>query len=154
MKIMSISKMKIIKLIFSILLVVMIALSNISCTYNESPIYSSTNSDTYYKTIQWHEWEMVVPSKAGHWYKRLYISNITQSVINSGIVLVYYKNYETNNWILLPYSTTLYNGLNQQFAEEIWFGYALGTLDIDYVYTNPLDMTPTTIEFKIVVVRL
>ena len=111
-----------------------ITLFCVSCTYNESPTYSTTYSDTYKLTIYRSDWQS--DGEAGHWFKRFTIQNITRDVIDNGLVLVYYKN-SLNNWIQLPYSTTLYNGYGVQFAEEIWFGYALGTLDIDYVYTNP-----------------
>jgi len=137
-----------------VLLIIVVSLFNISCTYNDSPTYSSTYSDTYYITIHWNEWEEVVKGKPGHWFKRLNVPNIDREIIDNGLVLVYFKNYEFNNWIQMPYSTTMYNSFNQQFSEEIWFGYALRTLDIDYVYTNPMDMTPRDLELKIVVVRL
>jgi hypothetical protein len=138
--------------IILLIAIIAIALSNISCTYNESPTRSTEWSDNYSRIIYKSEWGNVAP---GHWFIRLNIPNITYNVLNYGAVLVYYKNIQTNNWIQLPYSTTLYNVLNQQFSEEIWFGYAFGTLDIDYVYTNPLDMTPPDLlELKIILVRL
>jgi hypothetical protein len=132
--------------------VAMLTLTN--CTYNEAP-YESSGSNLYtyteFKTIYRSEWTQV---EAGHWYKRLSLSYINKSVIDYGAVFVYYRNAD-NNWVMLPYSTTLYNTNGLQFSEEIWSGYALGTLDIDYVYTDPLDMTPpTTLELKIVVMRL
>jgi len=124
---------------------------NVSCTYNESPTYSTTYSDTYQLTIYRNQWDT---EEAGHWFKRFNIPNITKDVIDNGLVLVYYKN-SLNNWVQLPYSTTLYNAYGTQFAEEMWFGYALRTLDIDYVYTNPLDMSPPQVlELKVILLRL
>jgi hypothetical protein len=135
----------------SLLFAIVIALSNASCTYNDSG-HTTIHSDTYIKIINYDEWRFV---ENGHWYIRIQMPNISKSVIDNGAVLVYFKDYTTNNWILLPYSTTFYNEYNQQFSEEIWFGYALGTLDIDYVYTNPNNMTPRQfLELKIVVIKL
>ena len=132
--------------------VIIFMLLNVGCTYNESPLYTSTYSETYNRTIFRHQWTSA--GEQGHWYVRLNVPNIDRAVIDNGVVIVYYKNYITNNWIQIPYSTTLYNQYDQQFSEEIWFGYALGTLDIDYVYTNPLDMTPPeTFELKIILLR-
>ena len=120
------------------------------CTYNESPVYSTTYSDTYSITIYRHQWDF---EEIGHWFIRYNIPNLTPSVIDNGAVLVYYKN-SVNNWVLLPYSKQ-YNQYGYQFIEEIWFGYAVGTLDIDYRYTNPFDMTPPQVlELKIILVRL
>ncbi|MCL2039581.1 MAG: hypothetical protein FWG85_04030 [Bacteroidetes bacterium] len=124
----------------------------VGCTYNESPTYSTTYSDTYRLSIWRNDWQS--DGEAGHWFKRFSIPNITKDIVDNGLVLVYYKN-SLNNWIQLPYSTTLYNNYGIQFAEEMWFGYAIGTLDIDYVYTNPADMTPPQLlEIKVILLRL
>ena len=121
------------------------------CTYNESPVYSTDLSETYDITIRSHQWDLVEP---GYWVRRLYMPNLTKSVIDYGAVIVYYKN-SVNNWVMTPYQSVLYNVLGQQFAEEIWFGYSLQTLDIEYVYTNPLDMTPPDrLELKVVFLKL
>ena len=130
-----------------------VSLFSASCTYNESPVYSTEDSDTYNCVIYKYEW---TPLEDGHWTKRLNIPNINRSIMDNGLVLVYYKyHYDGGwNWVQIPYSTTLYvNGY--QYAEEIWAGYSLGAVDIDYVYTNPLDMTPPNmLELKIIIVKL
>ncbi|MDR0927050.1 MAG: hypothetical protein LBO69_04710 [Ignavibacteria bacterium] len=138
----------------SIALVAIFALLTItSCDSDNNSVNNPVQySNTYFYTIYKNEWSFV---ENGHWYRRLNIPAITRNVIDYGVVLVYLKDEATNNWVLLPYSTTLYNAMNQIFTEEIWAGYALGTLDIDYVYTNSLDMTPRNfMEIKVVVMRL
>ena len=142
--------MKNVKITF-IALVLFNSLFSISCTYNESPVYSSAYTETYFRTILISEWQKV---EDGHWFVRLNIPNIKLPVVNNGTVLVYFKD-NNKNWVALPYSTIFYNlQYNQQFTEEIWAGYALGTLDIDYVYTNPSDMTPRNLELKILLLKL
>jgi len=143
---------KITKLVL-LILILFVSLLNLTCTYNESPVYSTTYSDTYNHTIRWNEWEKIVD---GHFFKRLYIKNITSTVIDNGVIFVYYRYNPNDNWIPLPYSTTYYKG-NQQFAEEIWYEYGstLGTLDINYIYTEPYNMIPPDFLYlKIILVRL
>ena len=148
------SKLVLLSLISAVLLL------NISCTYNDNPVYSTNNTDVYNRTIRWNEWELVRNDwdqiVDGHFFKRLYISNITGAVIDNGAVLVYYRYNPSNNWIPLPYSTTYYKG-NQPFAEEIWYEYGrtLGALDINYIYTEPYNMIPPDFLYlKIILVRL
>jgi hypothetical protein len=145
------NSLKIVKLLL-LAFMLFVLLFNAGCSYNESPNSPDYYSNSYFYVINKNDWEST--SEAGHWFKRIDVSGITKSVIDYGTVFVYYRN-SLNNWVLLPYSTTLYNSNGQQFAEEIWAGYALGTLDIDYVYTNPLDMTPPSeLTLKIVILFL
>ena len=143
--------MRIAKITF-IASVLFISLFGAGCTTNyNDPIIQTIHSDTYYRTVHRHQWEPA--ERLGQWFIRLNVPNITRTVIDNGAVLVYFKN-SLNNWVALPYSTTVYT-LGQQFTEEIWAGYALGTVDIDYIYTNPADMTPPpTLELRILVIRL
>lgn len=121
-----------------------------SCDSDAPLEYTDVYSQTYFKTIQVSEWQIV---EYGHWYKRINISTITTEICDYGMVLVYYKN-SYNNWVPLPYSTTMYNANGELYTEEIWCGYALGTVDIDYVYNNPLDVSPRNLDIKIVVLKL
>ena len=135
---------------WTLLASLLFVISFTGCTYNESPVYSTTHSDTYYITIYRNQWET---EELGHWFVRYNIPNLTPAVVDNGVVLVHYRN-SVNNWVLLPYSKW-YNQYGLQFVEEIWFGYAVGTLDIDYRYTNPLDISPPPVlELKVILVRL
>ena len=123
-----------------------------SCSYHEAPHnpVGSVQSTVRHFTI-WHfDWEMV---EWGHWFCRLNVPDITMGVLNHGAVLVYYRD-EHNNWVLLPYSTTLTNQFGQVFQQEIWAGFAFGTIDIDFVRTNPLNLTPISpLNIRVVILR-
>ena len=121
-----------------------------SCTYNENCVCpTSPKIYSYYYTIHKNDWQS---AERFHWFKRLDVPEITIPVIEKGSVLVYYKT-SINTWVLLPYSTTLSNSDGIIYNEEIWSGFALGTVDIDYVYTNPQDPTPPNkLELKVVVI--
>lgn len=106
-------------------------------------------SESFYFNINKNDW---IKTEDYHWYLRINVPSITISTIDNGAVLVYYKN-NVNTWVLLPYTTTFVNQRNELYNEEIWFGYALGTIDIDYVYTNSLDPTPTDLNLKVVVIN-
>ena len=73
--------------------------------------------------------------------KEFEVSNLTDKDTNFNIYLDNIVNSYDKDLVY-----ELYN-------EEIWFGYALGTIDIDYVYTNSLDPTPTDLNLKVVVIN-
>ena len=147
------SKFILLKFILSILILFGFW-GTLSCTYNEPSAGSDSEynyNSSYSLTINSYNW--LLTGEVGHWYCRFSIPEITQLVINSGAVLVYYWN--SNDYLVaLPYSTTLYNYWGEQFAEEIWAEISLRTLDIHYVYTDPRNMTPRyPLDIKVVVLR-
>ena len=128
-----------------------VMLSFISCTYHESnPNNSEVYSNSYSYTIYVNDW-IPVEFDPGHWYYSINIPAITSYIVNNGAVLVYYRNND-NNWVLLPYSTTFYNQYNEPYTEEIWSGFSRGRLDIDYVYTNKLDLNPRRLDIKVLII--
>jgi len=138
------------KLIILLLFISVFQLTNSSCSDSCTCPNPGVHSESFYYTIYKNQWELAEPY---HWFNRLIVPEITVPAINKGSVLVYFKN-SINTWVLLPYSTTLVNNIGQTYTEEIWSGFALGTVDIDYVYTNSLDPTPPDkLELKIVVMR-
>jgi len=122
-----------------------------SCTYYESPNNPSTAQATVRHFTIWNfDWQ---PVEWGHWFCRINMPEITMGVLNFGTVLVHFRDHN-NNWVLLPYSTTLQNQFGQTFTEEIWSGFALGTIDIDCVRTNPFNLTPISpLEIRVTVMR-
>ncbi len=140
---------------FILYLFIILSLSlifNGCCDCNDNTINPTQKiiSESFYYTINQQQW---IEVEKYHWYTRISVPSITISTIDNGAVLVYYKN-NVNTWVLLPYTTTLVNKNNDVYNEEIWSGFALGTVDIDYVYTNPLDPTPVNkLQLKIVVLN-
>jgi hypothetical protein len=136
-------------IVFALALAFVIGISG--CTYYESPEDPTYYTNTYFYTIYQNDWSLDSDDPYGHWFYRMNVNAITKDIIDMGFVLVYYRN-DYNNWVQLPFSTTLYNKDGVLFTEEMWFGYALGTLDLDYVYTNPLELTPRNyLDIKVVV---
>ena len=138
------------KKLFFLVYVLVFAISFQGC-YVEGGSEHYVELETYseYFTIYKNSW--IPTSEVGHWYYSINMSSITSAVVDRGAVFVYYRNND-NNWVLLPYSTTFYyNGI--QYSEEIWSGFARGRVDIDYVYTHPMDISPRDLYLKIVVFR-
>jgi hypothetical protein len=130
---------------------VSILLTNCGDNYNYDPNSSSTIIDTKYYTIYRNEWTPA--DDFGHYFIQLRNREIDINALENGAVLVYYQT-EIDTWVLLPYSTTFWNKDGDLFTEEIWFGAALGTIDIDYVYNDLLDPTPRPeLEIKVVVIK-
>jgi hypothetical protein len=132
-------------------LILIIATAVSSCVDNDN--INASGSGAYYMstefiTITQNDWIKATDNLGnwdnGHWYCRIDVPAITQDVISSGAVLVYYED-NNGNWVLLPYATTLYNSKENLFTEEIWSGYSLGIVDIDFVRTNELNLTPVDI---------
>lgn len=138
------------KILILLLYVVAIQFASTSCSDDCACPNYGVQSESFYYTIYKNQWELDEPY---HWFRRLVVPEVTIPAIDRGAVLVYFKN-GLNTWVLLPYSTTLTNSIGQVYNEEIWSGFALGTIDIDYVYTNSLDPTPPDkLELKVVVMR-
>ena len=144
--------------ILLLLPITIFVLSVNSCTSNDCTMkhIDAVQTTVRHFTIYHNDWALAIYDGVwdyGHWYCRLNIPAITIDVLNYGAVLVYYRD-NLNNWVLLPYSTTWYNANGQLFTEEIWSGFALGTLDIDCVRTNPLNLTPISpLNIKVVIMR-
>jgi hypothetical protein len=125
-----------IAILFSFLI---FGLSMNSCTYNEATdSFGSTQSIVRYYTIGYYDW---IQEGYGYWSCWLNVPEITTNVMNRGAVFVYFRD-NNNNWILLPYQTTLENQFGQIFQEEIWAGFGLGIINVECVRTNPVNLTP------------
>ncbi len=121
-----------------------------SCEVDNCTCPTNNRMYSYFYKIYKNDWTDVEPF---HWYSRINVPRITMATIDEGAVMVYYKN-SVNTWVSLPYSTTLVNEAGTIYNEEVWSGFALGTVDIDYVYSNPLDATPPDIfEIKVVIIN-
>ncbi len=133
-----------------IIIISMIALACFGCA-DECYCPPSVYTQNFYETLFPDNWLIDEHDLEGHWFCELKFPEINNDVLASGAVLVYYLD-EYKNWVLLPYTTEYVNTAGIPYHVELWSGYRLGYLDIDYINfnnTNP----PTKLELKITIIR-
>jgi len=128
-------------------------------------IISSCSEDKYYETNDVDAISEFITIKPSNWqfddaipkmYAKVRTPNITDFVLNNGLVLVYMAEYGStrNKWQLIPRTEIYFNKVDGSFDYSIEWGYWMepGYLEIEYIHSKEIGLSPQyDLELKIIV---
>jgi hypothetical protein len=127
---------------------------------------SSCSEENYYETYDVDAISEFVVLKPSNWqydanipkmFATISNPNITQNVIDRGLVLVYMAEYGTtrNSWQLIPRTEIYFDKSDGSFDYSIEWGYWMepGYLEIEYIHSKDFGLSPEfDVELKIVII--